>query len=1837
MDQWLDMLSEDWVSQPRSPHSGQARRSSSALSAASLTSCASQSRIPRYKPRSASTLPSANAVPSKSASTAPSSSTRKDALKERSLSNLNISRNRDPGTAARVRGSPGAKTKTGSKRLPSTESVASIPQDTIQHRNPRTSRTKENEPESTPEWKRRVLQGKVGGTAPDLFGPIGLESMFKPPTIDRASKSREKQKRGRAYQPVQIEEFPSSPPTFPSDFAVVERSGGTDRRRSSLRKKMEVLKEVSEGDSRNTLSEIDLPGPEQAEHLAGMTGPTAADFGGAEEDQNEVLSQVMLPKVGHNDRASSSTPNRSSNDREGDIAAAIELQRREEAGAPELHRNDSTFATSPTPSILGHFAIPSLPDDLSTGTDLYVANGGFVNVRRGGYSNEGSFQRRPLSPSSLPDFDASELRSPSPTRGRLSLRSRKREESEGLPVEPRSAPVTPKGKRFEASGSGDEPRSSGSPLKLFDKYDTFTNERLIRRISKFERSMHESEEEQSEAEQHPGGSLYAPKHARIQNGQIPATQAMKPRQTRRIDSFGEGQLDSYPFNADHQIEPKPLFTADAFNARKADEDEKSLFQGLTVESHAAESIANEVDGTRKINGKRLPYSPPKESYAKRRRTLRSSDEMKLEIHQYTKKTDVVSTAHATSQHNIAIGSQAPEHIPVMSRSLAGRKRKDARYDDESQVADPKILALRQILRPRTPTPSQRYSQPGLSAVAHQLSKPLNTDQSNGDDTPVIDLDHQTQQLAGELATFTLNIAQDKTQGGRKASVTTADFFNEAKQIMQLIRNQGRPQDSQVIAEEDEPEDYDDDMQRFPGENSTIDEFSRPPSREGGSLRRLREPAQLDARVASHLRRYEDTDDLGLALPSSVKSMHVTESHNPTLSPDKSVDKKAGEASFDGHSDPPNLRIRTRPRGQTAESDATWEQDGRLTVTGTGAHSAKSQSSSSSTNRSIPTGSSHGSRGSGTKAVIAPQVVSHLLSDNMGAMTFDHSKQVWVKRKGPRKSQGAGSHSRTGSDVTEDFFKDIPDLSVDEQQEQQRAQGATASIKNQGSSSDQISYHDHAVEDPDNGASSRPQTRDSATLEMTDQGSALSKPSRFASSGPAPETRATSWGDEMLATKATSVIAHASTGNPATIDNRHSEEVEHEISILEGRTSEAPHHVHQRQRQPRVVTVAFSSPLVDQIQILRDENDAAASEEDDSDLDLADSPFRDDARPLSASRRRATSGFGKRGPYRNASRRASNGFARPMSRVDEHEEITFLQTFKGRHNASMELIVTTPLPVSRNTPLQSALSSAYGSSMGFQLSPLSEFTVHKHDDLDKHDISHAVKHRGLLATHEVEGRLSLAVQDLVKKLTDVEPYEPYWDNIRQLDLRDRGLATLHHLDEFCGHVENLDVSDNELNQLHGAPSWIRHLQARSNSLSNITSWSHLHNLQYLDVSNNRIRSLIGFQSLVHLRELKANANQIECLDGVLELDGLIKLTLRRNCIKSIDLRTCNLKRLTDLDLRQNSLAEVISLDQLPELRRLYLSDNKIDGISISKDMETLQALKLARNRMQTIDIGRMPNLRALDIDQNSIGSISNIETHKCLEVLSWREQRVEAEVQYQQCRNIRELHLSGNSLSSFAPTVHLLNLQHLELASTGLRSLADDFGIKCPNVRELNLNFNALSELRPLLGVIGLEKLCVAGNRVSRLRRTASVLESIGSVLTEIDLRQNPVTLGYYTSQQQPRNVAEQGLIVLSQHTHADKSEDDVDGNLRHRNLYEVPGPEQEADEAARQRLDEDTKIRRRVYELLVTLNCGKLKRLDGLFIDRRKVTSRDGVWERLIDLGVVVTSKASKGACELEG
>jgi len=95
---------------------------------------------------------------------------------------------------------------------------------------------------------------------------------------------------------------------------------------------------------------------------------------------------------------------------------------------------------------------------------------------------------------------------------------------------------------------------------------------------------------------------------------------------------------------------------------------------------------------------------------------------------------------------------------------------------------------------------------------------------------------------------------------------------------------------------------------------------------------------------------------------------------------------------------------------------------------------------------------------------------------------------------------------------------------------------------------------------------------------------------------------------------------------------------------------------------------------------------------------------------------------------------------------------------------------------------------------------------------------------------------------------------------------------------------------------------------SASLTGITSYNHLLNLENLDISHNAVDSLrrelyplispvdrvlisiflLELESLRHLRELRADKNKITSLDGLERMDGLVKLSLEGNKIQTVDL-------------------------------------------------------------------------------------------------------------------------------------------------------------------------------------------------------------------------------------------------------------------------------------------------------------------------------------------------------------
>lgn len=1361
----------------------------------------------------------------------------------------------------------------------------------MQHKNnPRPAQIAANS-RATPDWKRRVL---AGGAAPgrqqDLFSPIGLEQVFNQGSTDQGSSKPAPKRRGKKYEAVAIDDFPSSPPPYPS--TTLEKLTGTKNHlsgnvRTVPRRAISTENRISAPltVSKHRDSSHEMNPSYQSRHRVES---------GESVSRNESISIVQVTNgridwssvAKTSSRTSTSQGKRTGGELIRPSSSASDNAARYNSGSYRDVGDDLDQLAEPTTQ--------SLPEGASIDTDAFAARGGFVNLRRGGYSMDNSFQQRPLSPSS---FQPSEVLAPdsdAPFRANQEESSQKQDSlttssprrNSGTKGRP-NVPTTPRKIDQDGCASPDQPRSSGSPLKLFDNYDTFTNNRLVRRISQFERSMPRSPTNGSSSESDTGA------HGLLAGKQTVPKSRQGGANGRRISSFGDGSLDCHDFSHGlsagwnrissvsdegasqnalprlpelhrglarrsksrsssatfHPAHQKQLAsnrkssstrTKRGYSYRESDRQEESGQETSALEEPVANQLGQELGNN--AGTKRLLASPLRATNPKRRRTITSTVET----------TSVSTMEEVKTQGHIL-------------QSIVGRKRKDARYDTNSQVADPEVIANRLMLRPRTLTPTQNRTK-GKHSVARIQGHDLNDTESAmhaGEENAREDrqsiVKAPVEALAGELAHFALDIAQDITYGNRKTSVTTADFTAAANLIMQNIRAQALPRSGQASDENSAMEQLAD-IQESEIEGSTKEEFSRPPSREGGgTLRRTRDLQPLDPRVISHLARFEEKDETGIALTSSIRSLKLKDDTEPLLV----------------ESDPPNIRIResTGRRASDDNEKGSGHSNSGSDRSSRGPSRRSPPSSGPSTARSLPTGSSSGS---GNKAVIVPEKVSHLLSDHVAGMTFDRTQQKWVRKRSGN-SAGTGDFEAFGSDGTEeDPLKEIPDLSVDELEEMRRIMLSQGSRPTSSGTTETVMLD---IPQGDLGTASigalpvravGPSLQPHTSKEDVTASSTKSLPN-FGLSGN--EKHCTSVG-----VQAEDRVGNIPESKQVQADNEF-EDVEHEISILDGRSPSTPKRSKNGYLQPRVVTVAFSSPLVNPAQ-----DDMW---DDNSDLDLDDSPEPQMPENRHPAPRRTSTGSRLQSSYRSR-RRISIGtqsfVTRPVSRIDEHDELSLTEHPKLAHSTNRDVVLSTPLP--HQGSLSVPPTTGMRSNGTFHLSPLSDFTINQTDDRRSHGI---IKHRGLLCAHDVEGKYSIAIRDLVAKITDVEPFEPYWEYIRKLDLQNKDLTTLHMLDDFCTRIEELNVSNNEIGQLDGAPATIRVLDIRHNRLSSLTSWGHLRNLQYLDVSSNKIQSLKGFRGLFHLRELRADDNQIESLDGVAELNGLLKLQLRRNALRYLDFK------------------------------------------------------------------------------------------------------------------------------------------------------------------------------------------------------------------------------------------------------------------------------------------------------------------------------------------------------------
>ncbi|PWY64206.1 leucine-rich repeat protein [Aspergillus eucalypticola CBS 122712] len=1852
---WLDQLSDDWVPVPvpGTPTSPVPSRSISHSRQSSLQN--SPSRIP--VPARRSVAPSPSPIDKKKVSrpchfvkreppTPKTPRTPKTPSKLRSPVPDKTKKSPRPNPPSRNLSSRRKQSSTMDTRSP-LRSVSNASGQSIQQSTVQIKPKKAKGGEGTPEWRRRLVHGDIpSGEQRDLFAPIGLESVFKPPTpgtektqdeaISRMkhsdsvwdfSTSSDRRDNATSNGPPGVgqHEFgegaghssPKSPrsPTKSSRQDQGEPRSTPGSPRGSHNGRLDVKK----GPTKFVLNQGDG-------HEDSWNGTQMRSASGLEDMRNEDFTPITFSQPNTMDGNAASEVIRSALKKVTNKLERLQLPPYERPDSPAsdsfLLNQLSEAPVDPLPEddlldVTSH----SLPKDLSMGTLDFRGRGAFAHLRRDDYLNEGSFQKLHLSP---PPFPSERLSPFLPSNHRI--RSSPPFYQKTNPVtDPPTLPRPSSAHVAARPGTGrtDVMPSSGSPLKLFGNHDTFTNNRLLRRMSQFEETyggFSEDDEPVSPSEEarRKGESRSFMSAQQDALGEASVRRHERPRSRNtpnpRLNRFGDGELDHFDFSDTSPYEPKLLNNEVVGSNQRPPSRRLSVERGYlgrrsyrkqsldggsnrsTKNYKAAETLesassANAPDKQglwtveefhHSETGSR-PNSPAKDPHPKRRRTLLQSHGLM---------PDDAGSGKVTGQ--------APDNLTLLQRSLMqhGVTEEDTERFLRSQSAYPA----------NTPTPSQVRS---LS-----MKRPSSSRNHNrlGHD------DHGNQTFSPPDNVIPIVKVNGVNTEIRKGSITTQDFLNEATKIMDIIRSKGRSAGGLSSVEESDAEDQDESGSYE--DESTREEFSRPPSREGGDMRKLREPHEPNPRILSHLKKFQEDDDQEFEVNGSDMSLNLDQDDTNSDGVNSIWDEGEGnEQNNKANAEIRNLDAEQHTRRSSAPTEDGEEDDDLPDLLTINTHfSGKSLSA-----RSIPAGSS--SQSSHAKGVLSSDIVSHLIPEQVNGLTYDRYRNQWVKetiQKSPGKPKGEESE--------DDPFKDIPDLSVDELQEMMRMQSSLSPDKTKGSSvrgEENARQSSPSPRKASHQSERRPQTKEGEP--SVNISSVQSKTTPFTSRFSNSETRATSWGSEARRT------------------SKSTSEVEHEIQLHEGRLSKLPRRQQEHRQQARVVTISFSSPLVSQI----------AFDEDESPTKL---------------RQNQETHQSEHGP---ACAEADHS-SRPLDTLlPEQKSLDpgAIPDLDGRGGLSLVRrgsdgsVASTPDKSNVNNSLVRFQHLGPDTTYSFHLSPLPDFTIDQIDQPLHLEVSYVAQRTQPTSLRQVHGTFALATEDLVKHITEAEPFEPYWENVRRLVLRHKGLITLHKLCDFCPRLEELDVTGNDIGQLGGVPPSLRTLNIQDNCLSNLTAWGHLTNLQYLDVSGNELESLDGFSSLIHLRELKANDNNITNIEGIFDLDGLLSLQLRNNGLTAVDFGRAELTRLHDLDLSHNQLSSIRNIDSLPSLSALDLRFNQLDGLETTASLPSLQSLKLSNNILRTLDVGAFPSLHLLYVDQNFLRSVSGLDKCHSLEVLSAREQMngdVDGgifDIDLGLVKDLRKAFLSSNRLSmqSLSPSSPLLSLQLLDIASCSIQGLPVDFASSFPNVVVLNLNFNSLTGLNELSGLKCLARLAAAGNNITRLRRLCQVLSHIGRTskgracsLQKVDIRGNPLTVRFY-----PPAVIGNGKAnvkkLKAKEELGQRRHDGLDlpsalaelghsGDVTHPATLgeeELPNPAKEieiddpytlplADPLADQRylshLDEPTRLRRRVFELMLYAGTGgSIRLLDGLEL-RPSVdegSDMDRAWAKLEKLGVL--------------
>ncbi len=174
-------------------------------------------------------------------------------------------------------------------------------------------------------------------------------------------------------------------------------------------------------------------------------------------------------------------------------------------------------------------------------------------------------------------------------------------------------------------------------------------------------------------------------------------------------------------------------------------------------------------------------------------------------------------------------------------------------------------------------------------------------------------------------------------------------------------------------------------------------------------------------------------------------------------------------------------------------------------------------------------------------------------------------------------------------------------------------------------------------------------------------------------------------------------------------------------------------------------------------------------------------------------------------------------------------------------------------------------------------------------------------------------------------------------------------------------------------------------------------------------------------------------------------------------------------LRSIDVSQNQIEEIKSVNYIPYLLKLNASTNLINSLKAFKDPATLtflQVLDLSRNGITKFSAIQLPKLRKLNLSYNQIDSCEEFEGHPNLELLELRKNKLTNCNGLTNMLSLTELYLDENQITDFNGLQNLPALKRLHLRQNAI----EVFNLplpELPSIHHLNLRENKIGDFKEL--------------------------------------------------------------------------------------------------------------------------------------------------------------------------